>query len=798
MIQSFIGLEIHIHLATSSKIFCGCRSNFGDEPNTNICPICMGYPGTLPVLNAEAVKMAYTVARALNCKLSDHIFFDRKNYFYPDLPKNYQISQFNSPIGTDGFIDIEFHKNKKRVQIKECHLEEDAGKMIHAGDMSLCDFNRAGTPLLEIVTQPDLEVGEEAETLLQYFRRMVRYLGVCDGNMEEGSLRCDANVSVNEHGKGLGNKVEIKNMNSFKFVRKALNYEIERQSDILERGGTVVQETRLWNENRDVSESMRVKENANDYRYFPEPDLPPFHAGQDFLDGIEYRLVELPAERKERLKNQYKLPEHHASFICEEKELADYFEAVVKKGCDPETAVQWMSSDVRKMINRLNIPIHKSPLTPERFSSLLSMLSVKRIHGKIAKQVLESVFEEDKDPEAIIKEKGWEQIIDEGAIDAIIEKIMEHHASIVETIKNGDTKPLGFLMGQIMKATSGRAEPQITQKLLHKKLSRQLLSLVSFSGAITGRINEDGRIEPGNLEDIKDNLQNIAVPENIVIEVHQFGKILSEEIIPSDWSELIHYIVKKYNSGNCSGIVIGHGTDTLSYTASLLYWLFGKTMPIVLTASFQPHGAGNEAAANLQNAIKLASVSEPGVYVSVGNETFFPLNLRYEKATGPSPSLGFKTWNNNNIDTLPKPLVNLDNLPENISTLTEKLEEAVNSIYLTKIYPGLKGENLITLSKEGVRYFILELFDTGTANLRETPYSLKSFFEYAADHDITVFCTSQQEGFVDFSEYITSHRIWKEGAVPMGYMITESVYTRLIAALLTDAEMTNIVQLMEE
>jgi aspartyl-tRNA(Asn)/glutamyl-tRNA(Gln) amidotransferase subunit B len=758
----------------------------------------MGYPGTLPILNAEAVKMAYTVARALNCTLSEAIYFDRKNYFYPDLPKNYQISQFNSPVGTDGFIDIEFHKNKKRVRIKECHLEEDAGKMIHAGDMSLCDFNRAGTPLLEIVTQPDLEVGEEAENLLQYFRRMVRYLGVCDGNMEEGSLRCDANVSVNEHGKGLGNKVEIKNMNSFKFVRKALNYEIDRQSDIIERGGTVVQETRLWNENRDVSESMRVKENANDYRYFPEPDLPPFRTDQDFLNSVESMLVELPAERKERLKNQYNLSELHAAFVCEEKEVADYFEHVAERGSDPETAVQWMSSDVRKMINRFNIPIQESPLTPERFSSLLAMLSAKRIHGKIAKQVLESVFEENKDPETIIKEKGWEQITDEDAIGAIIEKIIEQHASIVETIKNGDTKPLGFLMGQIMKATSGRAEPQVTQRLLHQKLSRKMLSVVSFSGAITGRKNKEGRIEPGNLEDIKDNLQKIAVPENVVIEIHQFGRILSEEIIPSDWSELIHYIIKQYNSGNCSGIVIGHGTDTLSYTASLLHWLFGNTMPIVLTASFQPQGVGNEAVTNLQNAIKLASVSGPGVHVSIGEETFYPLNLRYEKATGPSPKLGFKTWNSAFIETFPKPFVEIDNIPENLNALKEKIERAINSIYLTKIYPGLKGDNLITLSKEGIQYFILELFDTGTANLRETPYSLKNFFEYAADHDITVFCTSQQEGIVDFSEYITSHRIWREGALPMGYMITESVYTRLISALLCSTDEKNIVQLMEE
>jgi aspartyl-tRNA(Asn)/glutamyl-tRNA(Gln) amidotransferase subunit B len=259
---SFLGLEVHTQLLTKTKVFCGCRAAFGDEPNTNVCPVCLGYPGVLPALNAEAIRMGYVVARALNCTLSPSTLFERKNYFYPDLPKNYQISQFRSPLGTDGWVEIELRKRKKRVRIREVHLEEDAGKMIHAGDITLLDYNRAGTPLLEIVTQPDLEVGEEAEIFLQQLRRTVRYLGVCDGNMEEGSLRCDANVSVNLEGKGLGSKVEVKNLNSFKFVRKAITFEIERQTEILERGGGVTSETRLWNENRDVTESMRTKESS--------------------------------------------------------------------------------------------------------------------------------------------------------------------------------------------------------------------------------------------------------------------------------------------------------------------------------------------------------------------------------------------------------------------------------------------------------------------------------------------------------------------------------------------------------
>ncbi|HTP60388.1 MAG TPA: Asp-tRNA(Asn)/Glu-tRNA(Gln) amidotransferase subunit GatB, partial [Spirochaetia bacterium] len=392
MYASFLGLEVHTQLLTRTKVFCGCKAEFGDQPNTNVCPVCLGYPGVLPALNAEAIRMGYLVARALNCTLSPSTLFERKNYFYPDLPKNYQISQFRSPLGTDGWVEIELRKRKKRVRIREVHLEEDAGKMIHAGDITLLDYNRAGTPLLEIVTQPDLEVGEEAEIFLQQLRRTVRYLGVCDGNMEEGSLRCDANVSVNLEGKGLGSKVEVKNLNSFKFVRKAIAFEIERQTEILERGGTVTSETRLWNENRDVTESMRTKESSSDYRYFPEPDLPPFAPDGAFLASVESSLVELPEPRKQRFIQSYGVSEEQADLLCDERATADYFERTVSLGADATSAALWLASDVKKHLNRAGVSLAESPLTPERFAQLLVLLSEKRIHGKIAKSVLESVF----------------------------------------------------------------------------------------------------------------------------------------------------------------------------------------------------------------------------------------------------------------------------------------------------------------------------------------------------------------------------------------------------------------------
>ena len=470
MYKSFIGLEIHIRLNTRTKVFCSCKASYGDEPNTNICPVCMGYPGCLPSLNEEAMRMGYAVAKALNCTLAPTCHFERKNYFYPDLPKNYQISQFAQPLGTNGFIDIETNGVKKRVRIHECHLEEDAGKMIHAGDMSLLDYNRTGIPLLEIVTEPDLEFGDEAESLLLELRRLVRYLGVCDGNMDEGSMKSDANVSINLPGKGLGRKVEIKNLNSSRFVRKGLTYEITRQSEVLDKGGIVSQETRLWNENRDQTEVMRSKENSNDYRYFPEPDLPPFTATAEFLASLEPLMVELPLERRHRFVHDFKVSPAQAEFLCEEREVADYFEAVAKQGIDPLVIAAWMGSDVQKHLNRLGIHIHQSALTEKRFVSLLDALAKERIHGKIAKQVLDLVFDEDKDPEQIIRERGLEQMSDPQALGETIDKVLAANAKAVGEIKDGDTKPIGFLIGQIMKATGGRADPKLIQELLSGKL----------------------------------------------------------------------------------------------------------------------------------------------------------------------------------------------------------------------------------------------------------------------------------------------------------------------------------------
>jgi aspartyl-tRNA(Asn)/glutamyl-tRNA(Gln) amidotransferase subunit B len=495
--QSFIGLEVHIHLLTKTKVFCGCRSAFGDEPNTNVCPVCMGYPGVLPSLNIEAVRMGCLVARALGCVIPEKTWFERKQYFYPDMTKNYQISQFASPLGRSGFIDIEGtisgRRITKRIRIKECHLEEDAGKMIHTGTVSLLDYNRAGVSLLEIVTEPDMESGEEAELFIHHLRRIVRYLGVCDGNMEEGSLKADANVSINFPGRGLGRKVELKNLNSSRFIKLGLNYEIVRQGILLDEGKTVIQETRLWNENRDETMPMRQKENAEDYRYFPEPDLPVFIPGAAFLKSVDEALVELPLPRAKRLAADYGLSEEQAGLICEEKAQADYFEAALaaaktscanaaaefsKKDLAARTA-NWLLQDIKRLLSRENIElcdIGSFRLTPERLASLVVLSASGKISGKNARQTMEAVIAEDQDPGAIIKMRGWELITDPVKIAEAVRAVFTAEADTVAELRSlidggADSTEKrrrtlsAFLTGKVLAATGGRADPHIAGKL---------------------------------------------------------------------------------------------------------------------------------------------------------------------------------------------------------------------------------------------------------------------------------------------------------------------------------------------
>ncbi|MEW6423470.1 MAG: Asp-tRNA(Asn)/Glu-tRNA(Gln) amidotransferase subunit GatB [Bacillota bacterium] len=474
--EAVIGLEVHVELKTKTKIFCPSTTEFGGDPNTHTCPVCLGLPGVLPVLNKKVLEYAIRAALALNCEIAEFSKFDRKNYYYPDMPKNYQISQYDLPLAKNGYLDIEVDGQTRRIGITRLHMEEDTGKLVHQGTItttpySLVDYNRAGVPLIEIVSEPDLRSPEEARVYMEKLRSIIQYTGVSDCKMEEGSLRCDANVSVRPKGnREFGTKTEIKNMNSFKALYRALSYEVQRQIDVLEDGGRIIQETRTWDEGKGVTLPMRSKEEAHDYRYFPEPDLVPLVIDRRWVEEIRTSLPELPDRRRQRYMEQFGLPAYDASVLTATIELAEYFEACVAHYPDAKTVSNWVMGDLSRLLNAHNLEITRCRIRPEQLAQMLRLIAQGTISGKIAKTVFEEMFATGSDPEKIVKEKGLVQITDEGAIAAIVEEVIANHPKVVEDYRAGKDKALGFLVGQVMKATRGKANPELVNRLLKERL----------------------------------------------------------------------------------------------------------------------------------------------------------------------------------------------------------------------------------------------------------------------------------------------------------------------------------------
>ena len=469
-----IGLEVHVQLKTRSKMFCGCNTEFGAAPNTQICPVCLGYPGTLPVMNGEAIRLTVMAGLMLGCRISDYSKFDRKNYFYPDMPKNYQISQYDRPLCLGGSVEIELDGKTKTIGITRIHLEEDVGKNLHFANWSGVDFNRAGVPLMEIVSEPDMESAAEAFAYLQALRQILTYAGVSDCNMEEGNLRCDVNVSVRPEGQTrLGTKVEIKNLNTFKGVFNALEHEIHRQVDAVEAGGRITQETRRWDADSGQTFPMRTKEEAHDYRYFPEPDLMPVALSGTTVAAWAATLPELPRQRRDRFVREYGLPEYDAKVLSSEKSLGDYFEKAAKGSANPKAVSNWVMTDVLRILSEQNLDIDRFPIRAETLAELVQLAESKAINSNTAREVFGILLAEGGNPREIVAARGMAQVSDAGQIEEIVDRAIAENAKTAEDFRNGKDAALKFLVGQVMRLSKGKANPQMASQLLEKKLKRE-------------------------------------------------------------------------------------------------------------------------------------------------------------------------------------------------------------------------------------------------------------------------------------------------------------------------------------
>ena len=473
--ETVIGLEVHVELKTDSKIFSPAPAHFGAEPNSNTNVIDWGYPGVLPVMNKRALEFGMKAALALNCEISQHTHFDRKNYFYPDNPKAYQISQFDQPIGHDGWIEIEVEGKKKKIRIERVHLEEDAGKNMHGNEgYSYVDLNRQGTPLIEIVSAADMRSPEEAYAYLEALRSIIQFTEVSDVKMEEGSMRCDANISLRPYGQeAFGTKTELKNLNSMTFVKKGLAYEEKRQAKVLLSGGEIKQETRRFDEKTNTTILMRVKEGSSDYRYFPEPDIPRFEIDDAWIERVRQSLPEMPAKRRERYINELELPEYDAMVLTQTKEMSDFFDATIENGADAKLASNWLMGEVSAYLNSEKLELNQSKLTPESLASMIQLIVDGTISSKIAKKVFQELMKNGGDPKVIVKEKGLIQLSDPAQLLPIINEVLDNNAQSIEDFKNGKDRAVGFLVGQIMKATKGQANPGVVNQLLKQELGKR-------------------------------------------------------------------------------------------------------------------------------------------------------------------------------------------------------------------------------------------------------------------------------------------------------------------------------------
>ncbi len=793
MYQSRVFLEVRILVSAGEKAFCSCK--IGNKSGT--CPICRRESGAYPATNTAAVSKAFTLAHALDCSLSESSRYEFPTNI-PALPSQYSLSGASITIGKNGFMELEFHRRKKRISIEEVRFEEDAGRLTHINGQAKMDYSHAGAPSIRIRTGADFELGEEAALFLTELRRRIQYMGIMRGASIDSVIRCNAYVALAIYPNKPSYTVKLRNLNSYNFARKAINAELHRQEEILTSGGEVASESRIWNERQDHTEFFQSRESVSMLKTEPIPGAPPFKCPPALLAGLRASAVEHPSERQKRLIETFGLAHTRAEFICDEKARADFFEETIAAGAEPAETAHWLMSDVTGLLRKEGQSIQESPLSPRRFAAILSLYHRRAINSKIAKQLLQAVVETDRDPTQLVEEHNWGQVTDASQLKALAQKTIQENAPETGRLREGDMAPLEFLTGIVMKKTRGLADPIAVKAILKEELRISIIYVLSMGGTITG--TKDGEeISAGDETILKTMVAPDLSTEHLSFERITTDRLMSEEIQPADWASLIFAIGKHIASGTANGIVITHGTDTLAYTAPLIYWLFADTpVPIVFTASNTPPGAiepgqpADEARLNFNRAIRLAKEKDRGIYVVFGDRILSPINMKFLR-----PALyGFTNWNTSEpVFTGHGLLTDYADLDRYV--IASILSEAADRMHLCRVYPGLRADRLLALTEAGVTNFFLELYEKGTGSMRDGNYSLKDFLIRGRKKGCRFYCTSQQEGIVDFSGYSTARRMWREGAVPMGNLTTETAVALYFAASLVCDNPEELNELME-